>query len=136
MTTNVNYLDKYGNKWTKSIQTRELTNLDECQVIQQAGPSYIYQKPGYSLSHNNVLVDTVITTRPGSYQYKINEDPNPIRLVRPISPANLKQNIRLRYLEPPPLPEPNPIIIKERQLTPPPPAPPIVIIKINQTTKI
>jgi hypothetical protein len=50
-----------------------------------------------------------------------------VRLVRPITPVSLRQNVRVRHLEPPDLPTPNPIIIKERQLTPPPPAPPVYI---------
>ena len=139
MPANENFLNKYRNTWSQNVSYQQPSNLDQYQIIQQAGPSYIYQNPGFSNTPNNIQINTEITHQPASYQtvqYRINEDPNPIRLVRPITPANLRQNVRLRYLEPPPLPEPNPIIIKERQLTPPPPAPPIVIIKINQTTKI
>ena len=47
--------------------------------------------------------------------------------MRPITPVSMRQNIRVRHLEPPELPTPNPIIVKERQLTPPPPAPPVYI---------
>lgn len=101
------------------------------EILSQAGPQSIYYRPGTSAEISNVTqVTTEISHQPGrynTYQYRINEDPDPVRLVRPITPVSLRQNIRVRHLQPPDLPTPNPIIVKERQLTPPPPAPPVYI---------
>lgn len=96
-------------------------------VISQAGPRHLYQKSGYVITgvsnNDNCECDCECT----SSEYRINQDPNPIHIVRPSDPIMQRQNVRIRYLDPPDLPPPAPIIIKERQLSPPPPPPPIVI---------
>jgi hypothetical protein len=75
-------------------------------------------------------ITTEITHHPAecrTVSYCINEDPTPIRMVRQVEPVCAKQNIRVRYLQPPELPTPPPIIVRERQMTPPPPPPPLYI---------
>ena len=101
-------------------------------VLAQAGPAHLYRRSGYDdkIVSNVTKVTTEITHEPSqttSVQYRINEDSDPVRIVRPITPVTHRQNIRVRYLEPPNPPTPAPIIIQERQLTPAPPAPPIVV---------
>lgn len=91
------------------------------EVLAQAGPQHIYSRPGYHTEVSNVArVTTEITHQPAGYsqqhpvQYKINEDCDPIYMTRPTNAVTQRQNIRIRYLEPPNPPTPPPIIIKER----------------------
>lgn len=107
------------------VQDNNLAN----QIISQAGPQNVYYRQGYGVS-DQTHITTEITHEPTVYNsvhYKINEDPDPVRIVRPTQPVTQRQNVRIRYLDPPEPPTPAPIVIRERQLTPPPPAPPIVI---------
>jgi hypothetical protein len=89
----------------------------------------VYQRPGYTSEISNVTrVTTEVTTEPGrTSRYTVNHDDDPIRIVRPNDVVNKKQNVRIRYLEPPEIQQQAPIVIRERQLTPPPAAPPIII---------
>lgn len=96
------------------------------EVINAAGPNNLYHSPGHIVHVND-------NGRSHSRSYKINEDPNPVRMVKQTAPVTHKQNIRVRYLDPPPPPEHAPIVIKERMLTPPPPPPPLVIRQRAQT---
>ena len=58
----------------------------------------------------------------------INQDPDPIRIVKPNSQNIIyKQQVNIRYLQPPTPPPPAPIIIREKQLSRPAPQPPIII---------
>lgn len=62
----------------------------------------------------------------------INQDPDPIRIVKPNTQNVVyKQQVNIRYLQPPTPPPPAPIIIREKQLTPPPVQPPIIIRFLN-----
>lgn len=58
----------------------------------------------------------------------INQDPDPIT-VRKANNQNIvyKQQVNIRYLQPPTPPPPAPIIIREKQCAPQPPLPPIII---------
>jgi hypothetical protein len=129
------YLNRYKNFSSKNLSYECNNNLVD-EILSQAGPQNIYYRPGTSAEVSNVTkVTTEITHQPGrynTYQYRINEDHDPVRLVRPITPVSMRQNIRVRHLQPPELPTPNPIIVKERQLTPPPPAPPVYIRQYQQ----
>ena len=59
---------------------------------------------------------------------QVQSDNEPLRVVKPADQnIHYKQQVNVRFLEPPPGPEPAPIIIKERQAPAPPPAPPVVI---------
>ena len=151
---NNSFLDKYktSNSWNKYNQKSNCTcqsnnnnssgynsyssgsgqytayDGNALDILNKAGPHTVYQPNGYVT--DTTKVTTEITHHPAKYQsvhYAINEDPNPVRIVKPTEAVCQRQNIRVRYLEPPELPTPAPIIIKERQLTPPPPAPPIII---------
>ena len=58
----------------------------------------------------------------------VQSDNEPLRIMKPADQnIHYKQQINVRFLEPPPGPEPAPIIIKERQAPAPPPLPPVVI---------
>jgi hypothetical protein len=95
------------------------------EILSKAGPNHVYNRPDHY--HEVANVTKVFNDGTQSIQYKVNEDSEPVKIVRPIEPLTQKQNVRVRYLEPPEPPVPAPIIVKERQLTPPPPPPPIVI---------
>ncbi|CAF1436229.1 unnamed protein product [Rotaria sordida] len=58
------------------------------------------------------------------------QDPNPLIIRRPIAAGvqPYKHNVTIRYLQPPPIPPPGPLIIKEVR-PPQPPAPPPLIIR-------
>ncbi|CAF3109059.1 unnamed protein product [Rotaria sp. Silwood2] len=81
--------------------------------------------------------DTVINTNSSEetnyYLAKLDmntyKDTNPkiIRRARSESPVTLEQRILVRYLQPPPLPPPGPLIIKEVRPRQPSPPPPLVI---------
>ncbi|CAF1270197.1 unnamed protein product [Rotaria sordida] len=59
----------------------------------------------------------------------IYHDPNPkiIRRTRSVSPVTLEQRVLVRYLQPPAVPPPGPLIIKEVRPRQPSPPPPLVI---------
>ena len=88
------------------------------EVLAQAGPQHIYSRPGYHTEVSNVAkITTEYTHQPGcttQVRYKINEDCDPVYMTRPTDAVTQRQNIRIRYLEPPNPPTPPPIIIKER----------------------
>lgn len=98
------------------------------EVLNVAGPPQVYHR---SNAFNQLTNGHIPTNNQGVPQ-RINTDHDPIRLSRPIEPVRAKQNIRVRYLQPPEPPAQAPIIVKERQLTPPPPAPPLVIRQISK----
>lgn len=111
-----NSWDKYN---TANYDSDVLT-----EVINSAGPNSIYHRPGYSARING---------RTLSASYQINEDPNPLRVVKQTAPITQRQNVRIRYLQPPSTPKHAPIIVQERMLTPPPPPPPLVITQRQAT---
>lgn len=118
-------------KYKRPSYSFESNNDLANEVLAKAGPNNIYYRPGYSTEYSNrTTYTTEISHEPTTYsnvQYKINDDPDPVRIVRQTEPVTQRQNIRIRYLDPPTPPTPAPIVIRERQLTPPPPAPPIYI---------
>jgi len=58
----------------------------------------------------------------------IQTDHEPLRVVKPADQnVHYKQQVNVRFLQPPPGPEPAPIIIKERHAPAQPPPPPVVI---------
>ncbi|KAI3378972.1 hypothetical protein SNEBB_006979 [Seison nebaliae] len=67
-------------------------------------------------------------TELNKYSYKINYDPNPKIIKRNNNESvEYKQEVAIRYLQPPTPPPPGPIIIKEIRPPMPPAAPPVVI---------
>jgi hypothetical protein len=91
------------------------------EILARAGPSHHYQRPEYR-THEVISSDGRLEN------LNIQSDSDPIRVVKP-SDQNIhyKQQVNVRFLEPPPGPEPAPIIIKERQAPAPPPLPPLVV---------
>lgn len=70
----------------------------------------------------------IVQTNALASSSEINQDPDPIRIVRPNNQSVVyKQQVSIRYLQPPTPPPPAPIIIREKQLPPPPSQPPIII---------
>ncbi|CAF0842890.1 unnamed protein product [Adineta ricciae] len=91
------------------------------EILARAGPSHQYQRPEYR-THEVIAPDARLEN------LHIQSDSDPIRVVKPTDQnIHYKQQVNVRFLEPPPGPEPAPIIIKERQAPAPPPQPPVVI---------
>ncbi len=58
----------------------------------------------------------------------IQTDHEPLHVVKPSDQnVHYKQQVNVRFLAPPPGPEPAPIIIKERQAPAPPQPPPVIV---------
>lgn len=113
---------KYSNNWDKynNAATNRSYDSDALRnVINAAGPNQLYHRPGFS----NHMIDNG-----RSYgTERLNEDHDPVRVIKPTEPITHRQNVRVRYLDPPAPPQHAPIVVKERMLTPPPPPPPLVI---------
>lgn len=91
------------------------------EILARAGPSHHYQHPEYRTQE-------IIAPDGRLDNMHVQADPEPLRVVKPADQSvHYKQQVNVRFLEPPPAPEPAPIIIKERQAPAPPPAPPVVI---------
>lgn len=90
------------------------------EILARAGPSHQYQHPEYR-THEIIAPDRLDNLQ-------VQNDNEPLRVVKPAEQnIHYKQQVNVRFLEPPPGPEPAPIIIKERQAPAPPPPPPVVI---------
>lgn len=91
------------------------------EILARAGPSHTYQHPQYRTQE-------VIAPNGKLENLNVQSDHEPLRIVKPADQSvHYKQQVNVRFLEPPPAPEPAPIIIKERQAPAPPPPPPVVI---------
>lgn len=91
------------------------------EILARAGPSHHYQHPRYRTQE-------VIAPDARFDNLNVQSDNEPLRVIKPAEQnVHYKQQINVRFLEPPPAPEPAPIIIKERQAPAPPPPPPVVI---------
>ncbi|CAF3697991.1 unnamed protein product [Rotaria sordida] len=91
------------------------------EILARAGPSHQYQHPQYR-THEVIAPDGRLEN------LNIQADNEPLRVVKPTDQnIHYKQQVNVRFLEPPPGPEPAPIIIKERQAPAPPPPPPVVV---------
>ncbi|CAF2372996.1 unnamed protein product [Rotaria sp. Silwood2] len=89
-----------------------------------SGLSSYESSAGYGAG-SGYAAQTYPTDAQGLYQ-----DPNPliIRRPMPVDVQPYKQKVIIRYLQPPPIPPPGPLIIKEVR-PPQPPAPPPLIIR-------
>ena len=123
------------------------------EVLAKAGPAYAYQRTDYKndiSTLSNDLQNCNLHTQLGGAQQvvdeyeennndlplptysmssSINQDPSPLRIVKPNNSQNIvyKQQVNIRYLQPPTPPPPAPIIIREKQIATPPVQPPIII---------
>ncbi|CAF0918853.1 unnamed protein product [Adineta steineri] len=81
---------------------------------------------GYGVSStesvNSTAVQSYATDSRGLFQ---DNNPQIIRRPAPSGPLTYTQNIRVRFLQPPPIPPPGPLIIKEVRPPQPPPPPPL-----------
>lgn len=74
---------------------------------------------------NNAINQTISTN---TDQYPINQDPNPEQIRRHNNDRiTYRQDVAIRYLQPPTPPPPGPVIIREIRAPQPPEAPPLVI---------
>ncbi|CAF1282920.1 unnamed protein product, partial [Rotaria sordida] len=91
------------------------------EILARAGPSQHYQHPEYRTQE-------IIAPNGRLENLSVQVDNEPLRVLKP-SDQNIhyKQQVNVRFLEPPPGPEPAPIIIKERQAPAPPAQAPVVI---------
>ncbi|CAF2381768.1 unnamed protein product [Rotaria sp. Silwood2] len=131
---------------SNSLNINDLSNLNEFRVeeIDQATVSQISQALSSANAHQqyqlvdqssalNVVVDesTGVLTPISNYYGEIFRDPNPLEVIRrpPIQgPVTYRQNVSVRFLQPPPAPAPGPLIIKEVR-PPQPPAPPPLVVR-------
>ena len=121
------------------------------EVLEKAGPADKYQRKEYAHdisgsqttdkehyssntyhdTSNNEFSKSRVTNehfQTNSTSSIINQDPDPIRILKPNNQNIVyKQQVNIRYLQPPTPPPPAPIIIREKQMPPPPPQPPIII---------
>jgi hypothetical protein len=115
----------YGNNYdTSTLRSTGNVIRDERfgnEILARAGPSHHYQHPQYRTQE-------VIAPEGRIENLNIQSDHEPLRVVKPTDQnIHYKQQVNVRFLEPPPGPEPAPIIIKERQAPAPPPPPPLVV---------
>ena len=104
------------------------------EILARAGPSSQYQHPQYRTqggTYARSLVAATVTTAFFSLSHtpvissdgrlenlNIQSDNDPLRVVKPADQnVHYKQQVNVRFLEPPPGPEPAPIIIKVRLAT-------------------
>ncbi|CAF0762409.1 unnamed protein product [Rotaria sp. Silwood1] len=129
-----------------NLNINDLSNLNELKIeeIDQATMNQISQSLSSANAHQqhqlvdqigaiNVLVDgSTGTVAPISNYYgEIFRDPNPPQIIRrppAHGPVTYRQNVVVRFLQPPPAPAPGPLIIKEVR-PPQPPAPPPLVVR-------
>lgn len=121
------------------------------EVLAKAGPANTYMRAEYkndigSLGNqvhndlNNLNLEEPVeheydengeVTNPQFYNSSssINQDPSPLRITKQNQQQNViyKQQVNIRYLQPPTPPPPAPIIIREKQAPAPQRQPPIII---------
>ena len=105
------------------------------EILARAGPSHQYQHPQYRtqggtharrsfadmifIATLHSLSRTLVISSDGRLEnLNIQSDNDPLRVVKPAEQnVHYKQQVNVRFLEPPPGPEPAPIIIKVRLAT-------------------
>jgi len=142
-------LEKLNLKSSSFMQDEKLIN----DVLSKAGPAVTYQRSDYSQDIASLGIDKdVLYTKSvhnlggevsqsafslGNTQDSnlvlstsslINQDPSPIRVLKPASTSLVyRQQVSVRYLQPPTPPPAAPIIIREKQAPQAVPQPPIII---------
>ncbi|CAM4783927.1 unnamed protein product [Rotaria magnacalcarata] len=115
----------YGNNYDTSAMrsTGNVINDERFgnEILSRAGPSHHYQHPQYRTQE--------VISPDGHFEYSnVQNDNEPLHVIKPSDHSiHYKQKVNVRFLEPPPGPEPAPIIIKERQAPAPPPLPPVIV---------
>jgi hypothetical protein len=90
------------------------------EILARAGPSHHYQHPDYR-THEVIAPDRLDNLN-------VQTDHEPLHVVKPTDQnVHYKQQVNVRFLQPPVGPEPAPIIIKERHAPAPPAQAPVVI---------
>lgn len=110
------------------------------EVLSRAGPSITYQRKNhshevgpinsneYKKSSSNLNNKAMTCKLICESSSGINQDEDPIIISKPNAQNVVyKQQVNIRYLQPPTPPPPAPIIIREKQMSPPPRQPPIII---------
>jgi len=92
------------------------------EILARAGR----QEAGYQ--HPNYRTQEILGHDGRMDNLDVQVDHEPLRVVKPAgSDVHHKQQVNVRFLQPPQGPEPAPIIIKERHAPHPPPQPPLVV---------
>jgi hypothetical protein len=115
----------YGNQYDSStlrasgnvVQDERFGN----EILARAGPSHHYQHPDYR-THEVIAPDGRMDN------LNVQSDHEPLHVVKPADQnVHYKQQVNVRFLQPPAGPEPAPIIIKERHAPAAPPQAPVVV---------
>ncbi|CAF0770134.1 unnamed protein product [Adineta ricciae] len=128
-TTSANSFNQSG------VKIEEVDDATANQIIQSlSSPSLTsqYGSVDVGASNNATVVEEVSSALTSTTNYNSNlyQDPNGPQIIRrPAAqgPLTYRQNISVRFLQPPPAPSPGPLIIKEVRPPQPPPPPPLVI---------
>jgi hypothetical protein len=92
--------------------------------------TFINWEEPYKQSSSNNAIDQLVnqTMSTKTNEYPLNQDPNPEHIRRHNNDrVTYRQDVAIRYLQPPTPPPPGPVIIREIRAPQPPEAPPLVI---------
>ncbi|CAF0986507.1 unnamed protein product [Rotaria magnacalcarata] len=95
------------------------TEADATNAVAEASSSSTFEA-----TSSQQQIQQYATSAQGLFQ-----DPNPQIIRRPAQTGQITytQNVKIRFLQPPPIPPPGPLIIKEVRPPQPPPPPPLVV---------
>ncbi|KAI3378497.1 hypothetical protein SNEBB_008585 [Seison nebaliae] len=130
-TNNINNNKYYNENYNFPSQNYQNENYN---FPSQNNPDENYNFPSHNNHKGNLIrneiinQDLILPKNASSMDYEINYDPDP-EIIRKENNENIvyKQEVAVRYLQPPTPPPPGPIIIKEVRPPIPPAAPPIII---------
>ncbi|UJR35351.1 hypothetical protein I4U23_028109 [Adineta vaga] len=136
----INLFDGYSKSSTNDsnpsgVRIEEVDEVTADQIIRSLSPSELtsqYQSVDVHTTSNSVIDEPISAfVQTASYNNNLYQDPNGPEIIRRPAvqgPVTYKQNVSVRFLQPPPVPPPGPLIIKEVR-PPQPPAPPPLIIR-------
>mgnify|MGYP007061210808 FL=1 len=117
-----------NNNWQNLIEHIPEADIDDLSHSEQT-QSFGFEVPNQTYNYTQTMHDispeidyqTIVTSK------DLYNDPNPQIIRRPstVNPVVYNQNVRIRFLQPPPI-EQGPLIIKEIREPQPPPPPPLV----------
>ncbi|CAF1205013.1 unnamed protein product [Adineta ricciae] len=131
-TNNITSADSFNQN---GVRIEEVDDATANQIIQSLSSSSLtsqYRSVDVGASNNATVVEEASSALASTTNYNNNlyQDPNGPQIIRrPAAqgPLTYRQNVSVRFLQPPPVPSPGPLIIKEVRPPQPPPPPPLVI---------
>ncbi|CAF0722618.1 unnamed protein product [Rotaria sordida] len=131
---NINNINLHDLSNLNHLKFEEIDHAIANQFSHPLSPAHAHQQ--YQLvgqNASNVIVDasTGALIPISNYHGEIFHDPNPPQIIRrppAQGPITYRQNVSVRFLQPPPVPPPGPLIIKEVR-PPQPPAPPPLVVR-------